>query len=153
MTPSGLTPEELQEKIERMDREALRKYGWFARFVPSGADTPFGISYHTYGLPRLVGQPDLQVCLNVSRLVLHGLITVVIGKMKAGEVIQPGRIYYNVDENLPVQFIEAREGGRPVLRMILPDRAGCFDTLPYKLQFEKRGLEPNLPPTDPTPAP
>lgn len=121
--------------IADIDKECIQKYGWYAHYVPSGDTTPFGANYHTHGFPEKFDHPDIQICMPIPNNSIHSLGWRAVEYIEAGNKFEPGKFYDCILENHSVQFIHATECGRPVLRMILPDKEGRFDTDPYCQQF------------------
>lgn len=133
------------EAVEAKEQKAMQDLGWYAHYVQDDPEHPFGVNYHTHGLGRSFNHLDLQICLRVNPDVAHMIITNAVEKIKEGFKYQHGKAYDDLiearDPNLKykVLFLEARECGRPVLRLIMPDKKGSFDG---DLAAQKEGCKP-----------
>jgi hypothetical protein len=98
--------------------------------------------------------PDVQIVVPMPQEVAHGVFWAVVEQIKEGKKFEPGTEYAGILEGYKVRFAWAREGsetqfkpgsqvqmvGRPVLRIILPDKDGrtARETMaePYLIQWE-----------------
>lgn len=128
------------EKTNAFERDCMLKYGWYAHFVFDDPDTPNGANIHTHGLEQTFNHKDIQLCMPLRPEVAHSLLVNAVEALRDGKITKysPGVKYKDIlSDPYVVQFIEATECGRPVLRMVLPDKNNQFDTLPYSSQFTK----------------
>lgn len=129
--------------LAKQDR-SLAEDGYYIHAVFDDTSTPFGNNVHTHGLES-VGHLDIQVVAPIDMMVMDGK------RFKSGDRI----LLYDsrevsaagfADNKYYVKLVDAKEGGRSVLRVILPDPAGNLDmqdlACPYVEQYE--GVENNL---------
>lgn len=135
-----------KEAVDKMEQESIKKYGWYAHVVPSGdyvENTPTGFNMHTHHLPESFDQLNLQIVVPVppekANVFLHILHNAIDNYVRKGIKLEAGKEYDDIFENFKVTFAHARENGRPVLRMILPDKDGNItrDKIkePYAVQY------------------
>jgi hypothetical protein len=117
-------------EIARDELRLLMEYGWYAHIVMDDypENTPTGFNYHTHGLPHSADHFDLQVVFPFPQRavpMLHKIVGDLIALyIRKGERFEPGQVSHDIIERLPVTFAQATESGRPVLRVILPDKHG-----------------------------
>jgi hypothetical protein len=119
----------------------IREYGWFVHFIVQDAETPTGFDAHTHGLRETCGHLDFQIVIPLPEKVAHGILINLADRVKAGEKFVAEQTVADVLANdLLVKLIEATEGGRQVLRVILPDKKGKVEfaeiSEPYVKQYE-----------------
>lgn len=126
-----------------MESEWLAKYGFYIHYVSAetgGTGSGLPANIHTHGLPESFSHFDLQIVLNVGREIALKLLHNCVNLIKDGTKFVPG-VDYDKIANLPVRFIGAMECGRPVCRLIVPDRHGgrtdddIEDALRVQFQF------------------
>jgi hypothetical protein len=115
------------EDFRRKEEEILAKYGWCAHYVFDDDTMPMGSNYHTHGFAENLGHPDFQCVLRIDPQLLHGILTSIAEQVKKGRKFEAGMRYDRVLKDMDVTFINAREGGRKVLRLIIPDKNGELD--------------------------
>ncbi len=119
----------------------MDKHGWYVHFVPNDDNFPNHINYHTHGLPESFGHPDLQICFPLSTEVAHQILSCIIDQIKNGEHFEPNRRYEKkVGNNLSVEFIEAIEYNRKLLRVVFPNKDGNYEGEVFSAQFEYTGI-------------
>lgn len=123
------------ESVKEQQEKMMAKHGWVIHFVMEDPLYPFGINIHTHGLQEKYSHPDLQVCFPIDPDMIQGLIWDVVEQIEAGEKFEAGKDYDKIIKNLPVKFINAIDGDHTVLRMVLPDSQGKFDSEPYSKQI------------------
>lgn len=122
----GLTPEQAFAEAKAWEQERLEHGGWFVHYV--GNDTDTGLAnIHTHGLEETAGHPDFQLVAPVPPALAQGILQRLVDRVKGGERFEAGRRYDGVVEAFDVLMVGAEESGRPVLRVVLPDRHGCLD--------------------------
>lgn len=110
------------EATLKWQAEASKKFGWYAHFV---CDMDNGLSnMHTHGLTEKYGHPDLQIVVPLSPECGHGIFWNVVRRIEVGEKFEPGTRYDGILQNMKVMFTPARECGRALLRIVLPDKHG-----------------------------
>jgi hypothetical protein len=107
----------------------MEKHGWYAHFVL--AEDESGVAdIHTHGIEQTFGQPDLQVTLPLptseAKVILR-LFHNVVDYIKQGVELRNGVYLDRVVSGMKVKLVAAEEGGRPILRMILPDAQGKLE--------------------------
>lgn len=129
-----------KEFVNEIERNSMIDYGWFAHYVANDPNTPFGVNYHTHGLVESFGHQDIQFCFPAPYKQIHSIMFHVVEEIKGGCKFEPGKKYQNIlNGNFDVEFIEAMECGRKVLRMCLPDKNNKFEG-DFAKQFENTGL-------------
>lgn len=126
-----------EKALQKLERSSIIKYGWYAHVVEDDCAAPNHFNLHTHGLMELYGHYDLQCCMpmdpNRIMTVFHDVIDSIV---KKGGKILPNFDYPQFLTNgYQVRFILARECGRNVLRMLIPDKAGRYDSPIYKEQL------------------
>lgn len=129
-------PEEAARKRQQM----MEEYGWIIDFVRPDNDYPYGVNYHTHGLPEKYGHPDLQIVMSLDPNVASGVLWDAVNQIEKGTRFQEDLAYDNIlGMGYKVKFIKAQECDREVLRMILPDKEGRLDLVdmdePYQGQY------------------
>lgn len=133
------------EAVQERQRANLDKYGWVAHFITDyDSSSPTGCNIHTHGLVENFNHPDLQVVLPIPHQVAHSILVSAIDLIREGVRFQAGQQYDKICGGYKVTFIQAIEGDRAVLRIILPTPNGSLDPLtmdpgenwqPYRDQF------------------
>lgn len=112
-----------EEFLDRKAKEDMAMFGWYAHYVPDDDQCPGGINYHTHGLIESYGHKDLQIVFPLDMNMCHSIATEVVDKIKAGAKFVPDTFYDEILGNgYKVQFIEAKECDRDVLRILIPDK-------------------------------
>ena len=111
----------------------LEKFGWIIHYVLNE-----GISdFHTHGLEENFNHIDLQIYFPSAPKTAQGILNVVVDRIKAGEKFESGNEYEDLLIGYKVLFRCAKESDRTVLRLILPNVDGKYDSAPvYKAQFD-----------------
>jgi hypothetical protein len=124
----GKTQEQALAKYSAWAERCLKEHGWYAHFVPNDDASPTGCNAHTHGIAEHFGHPDLQIVLPVPAQAANGIMTNIVERIKKGERFSHGDVLEGVIQNgYLVKLVSASEGGRDVLRVILPDVAGELD--------------------------
>ncbi|MGP8215550.1 MAG: DUF4262 domain-containing protein [Bacteroidia bacterium] len=108
--------------------ELMKKYGWLMHFVIRDEQCPFGINIHTHGFPEKFNHPDMQICAPISPGAAQGIMNNIVRRLQKQEVFKANKKYKNIIEGFPVLIRSAREDDREVLRIVLPDRHGHFNS-------------------------
>jgi hypothetical protein len=124
------------EAVEKMQEEAIKKYGWYAHFVQDDPRCPANTNAHTHHVMESFGHKDFQICLNIRPELSHMILADAISQVKKGVKFEPGKKYDKIIANYQVEFIEAIETGRPVLRILIPDKNGKYEGM-YAEQLTK----------------
>ena len=154
MTRRRIPGEDPMERMKRLHDESMKKYGWYAHYVPGDTTSPTEFNAHTHGFMDTWKHPDVQIVAPMPQGTAHGIFWAVVNQLKEGKRFEPGTEYAEILEGYTVRFAWAREGsethfkpgsaihivGRPVLRIILPDKEGRTDRStmeePYRIQWE-----------------
>lgn len=113
------------DALLKMQEEAVKKHGWYAHIVQDPR-CPANTNIHTHHVMESFGHKDFQICLNINPNTSHGLLADAVNEVKKGVKFEPGKKYDNIIKNYKVEFIEAIEEGRSVLRMLIPDENGEY---------------------------
>lgn len=105
------------DAVRKMQKESIIKYGWYVHFVQDPR-CPANTNAHTHHVMESFKHKDFQICL------------------KKGVKYEPGKKYDNIIEKFKVEFIEVTEGGRSVLRILIPDENGKYEGM-YAEQLTK----------------
>lgn len=125
------------EAVREKEIKAVEKSGWYAHYVPNDHMCPFGMNYHTHGFPEKLGCRDIQICFPVPQDMAHRIAWAIYHDLEQNKLgYTPGVRYGGILEGYEVQFIEAQENGRDVLRCILPSPQNDFEGT-YAKQLEK----------------
>lgn len=122
MKEKGLTMEQAFSAYEAWEAAKMEKHGWIVHYVIDGSP-----NFHTHGLPDKLGHPDLQIVVSLPPKVAHGLFVGAVEQIEAGKRFEDGDYASKIVKNYKVKFVEAEEGDRTVLRMILPDSDGNLE--------------------------
>jgi hypothetical protein len=120
----GMSYEDAMEAFQRRDDAALAKYGWSAHLVFDDGDSPTGWNMHTHGLRDNYDHPDFQIILPLTPEVAHDILTNLADAVKASRRFAAGDTASGIIHGFDLGFADATEGGRPVLRVIVPDPEG-----------------------------
>lgn len=131
-----LSCREGREAVKKMEAESIEKYGWFVHYVFDDKMCPSNINIHTHHVFESFGHKDIQVCLNLRPELIHQIIANVIEGIKQGIKYEPGRKYAGIIDNFKLEFIDAVENGRPILRLLIPDENGKYEGV-YATQLTK----------------
>lgn len=120
------------QKIMKNRQKMMEKYGWVVDFVFDGektkCDTGTGIDAHTHGLLENFDHTDLQIVLPLEADTAHSILYTAVERIKKGEKFHAGGLYSDIlSGGYKVTFINAKQGDRDVLRMILPDEDGNLE--------------------------
>ena len=123
MCSSGLPREEALEEMRNWQNECVSKFGFYVHYVNEGEV----IDVHTHGLVETHDHPDLQIVLPIDPKTSHSVINNVVAKIEEGQVFSDGMVVEDIIQNFSVKFVDAKEGDRDVLRIILPDPQGKIE--------------------------
>lgn len=112
--------------IEARDREWIEKYGFLIHYVPGPDDW---INAHTHGLAESMGHADLQIVFPLRPEQAASFFHGVVDKIRAGAKYKAGDVEMGVlldkhERPIPLEFSDATECDRPVLRVLIPDQFG-----------------------------
>ncbi len=104
------------------ERQSMEKYGWYMHFVQDDEDSPTGFNCHTHGLTATFGMPDVQIVIEMPMQTIESILHGLADKLKQGKKAELHVRDSDVLDGFDVMFVPARESGRVVWRMILPDK-------------------------------
>jgi hypothetical protein len=126
---SGKTGEEALAANAAWEAEQMAKHGWYVHIVMDEDDeSPTGFNVHTHGLMETYRQLDFQVVAVLHPEVIHALLIVLAKRIKDGLRVKDGDILTAIlAGGFKLKAVAAREGGRDVLRLIVPGKDGEVD--------------------------
>lgn len=135
----GLTQDQALAAMREWEQTQIEKEGWFVHFVSGDKDYALGANYHTHGIAENLDHPDLQICFPMSGQTVLGLLHNIVNRIKAGEEFLPDHDYADIAGNdYLVRMVEATEGERPVLRVIIPGKNGVLDRAGIEEPFNEQ---------------
>lgn len=113
-----------EHKAEMAEKENawIEQHGFYMHLVPD-ADPP---NVHTHGLVHSMNHIDLQIAMPLKAQLLATLIHDIVDKIRDGAKIKDGDILDYVLKDYNVKAVQMTEMGRPVIRILLPDKDGAF---------------------------
>jgi hypothetical protein len=123
--PVQESPSEVEaiESLRAWQDRQMATVGWYAHYVYQDPAIPAGANCHTHGLEETFGHPDFQLVIPLHPRVARGILNELVEGVKSGRRFEPG-LHTGVIRNISVLIAGTIEGGRQVLRIILPDRHG-----------------------------
>jgi hypothetical protein len=112
------------DALETKEKEMIKKNGFFAHYV-TDPNCRY-VNYHTHGFRKTWDQDDFQIVVLLPPQLAHSLFWTFADRVRAGEHFKEGDRVDKIIREHPVCLRKAREGGRDVLRIILPDKNGLF---------------------------
>jgi hypothetical protein len=116
-----------KRELRKWHADHLRKHGFYAHFVAEEfADLPHPLShfvnFHTHGFEETWGHPDFQIVMPIRPETALDLFWIFANRVKAGEKFEVGKRYKEIAAApYDTLLVKAREAGRDVLRVLLPD--------------------------------
>lgn len=121
------------------EKRCLRDHGYYVHVV-NDPNMPMGLNAHTHGIAH---HPDLQIVFAqaiINPQLLMNIFQSVVDLIHKGQTFKDGDTSDDVMHDLTVKFVDAKDGDRDVLRLILPDKQNRFerDTMdhPYVHQYD-----------------
>lgn len=115
----------MKKDIQYWTEEMLKRHGWYAHFIPDDKSFPYMINIHTHGMSRY-DHLDLQICFPMIEAEAYWVLTNIASRIRMGKKFTPGILYPDIIPFMNVEFAEAKEDGRVVLRVIIPDKYGAI---------------------------
>ncbi len=120
------------------EKEMMDKHGWYVHFIIDEVRTPCNTNYHTHGLMQTFNHPDMQICLPIDRRVAQAIFNNIVDEIAKGNKFLPDLTYLGlVNGEYAIRFATAQEGGRRILRVLIPDEKGTLKSHPYNLQISQ----------------
>ena len=114
-----------QRSMNAWEIDAMKKSGFYVHYVSPIPGSEF-VNFHTHGFRKSWDHPDFQIIIPIPPKVGHSLFWDLVDRVKAGEKFKDGDEVDELVRNFPVRLVTARETGRDVLRIIIPDKDGRF---------------------------
>jgi uncharacterized protein DUF4262 len=113
---------------DQWEAEMMEKIGWIQHYVYDDPDLPCGVNHHTHGLSAKFGHPDLQLVGPLSMELGGNILNNIVNRLAEGERYSAGAVLEGIlKDGFLVKLVPAKECGRDVLRVILPDPEGKVD--------------------------
>ena len=127
-----------REVSEEFERESLEKYGWYAHMVTDNdPQSPTGVNIHTHALAELWNHPDFQCVFPIDPRIVMTVWHQIINDIKKGKFFEANIDYEGyLQGGYKIRFIEAKECGRQVLRMLICDKEGKYEGGNFAKQLE-----------------
>lgn len=103
--------------------EMVKRHGWYIHFDLLSVDHPYNVNMHTHGLSKY-DHIDFQICFPLTKEDAYTIFLDIANKIQKGRKFRPAIKYMDILIGHEVEFAEAKEDGRVVLRIILPDKDG-----------------------------
>lgn len=124
------------EKAEKQEKVWMEENGWFSHVIEGDPGSPTTFNLHTHGLPHTYKHLDLQIVYPLDPKLAQNIIGTATEMIKKGTVFEEDKEYDGLIKGFKVKFKKVTEGGRDVMRMILPDKYGDFYSHPGVHQWD-----------------
>lgn len=115
------------EEYKRRVEESFKNYGFFIHMIIKDPNHPFGINFHTHGLPESFNHKNLQICFPIDESTAYDIIHNIVNNIREKRSIYyPGKIVSNIIDPFDITFISVKENDEDILRVIFPDEKGCL---------------------------
>lgn len=125
----GYTEADALKILEEKQEKILKEMGYIVHYVTQDEENSF-VNYHTHGLEKQYGHPELQIVLpiepSIASGIIHNVVQIIKSYTKQNKQIEDGEILYKVIMNYPVKFMKKYSEGKPILRILLPDENSKF---------------------------
>ena len=114
------------------EAECLAQFGFWVDYVEdefAGLPRPRSrmVNYHTHGFVESWGHPDFQIVFPLPVADVMATLHTFAERVKKGDKFTAGQICDEIiEEPYKVKLAAARECGRDVLRILVPDKANKF---------------------------
>lgn len=115
-----------QAAANKFEADAIKKYGFYIHFVPNDCGCPHHMNIHTHGILEVFKHKDLQICFPLPQQVALETLHNVVHYIKDGKTFVSGKKYSGIIRNYNIEFIDAIECGREVLRLLVPNKEGTY---------------------------
>lgn len=116
-------------------------YDWYIHFVTDRSGPGYSRNYHTHGMDQFDDHLDFQIVLDIEPMHAMLLLNMLGERVKAGERFRDGDVIRKFVNEYDGRLKEFVETGRPVLRLIVPDKhhrfpgdPGCEKMYRYQTQ-------------------
>lgn len=140
------TQEQREQEVNDWHKKQVEKHGWYVHYVTSDDDeSPTGTNIHTHGIRETFNHPDLQIVIPLPQEVVMSVLHVAVNRIKEGESFSEGMRRSNIlAGDYDVTFIKAKENGREVIRIVLPDADGNLHPESITDNFAKQYHKSNV---------
>lgn len=124
-------------RLKSWENEMIEQFGWYIHFVLEDDSCPNSINYHTHGLQERFNHPDLQICFPISEELAHAILNTIVEQIQTGKLFQTAVKYdHIIGGGFKLEFIDAIESKREVLRIAFPNKEGGYEGEVYRCQFD-----------------
>ena len=114
----------------------MKKYNWIIHVICNGYRTDQMRNCHTHGMEKYQHM-DFQIVLNYPDDHIGYLLNTICEKVVRGERFSAGDMVAGLYEDCAIRLDSAIESGRPVLRLIIPDKYNRFPEEPLCMEEYK----------------
>lgn len=123
------------------ERKALEAQGFYVHAIAAEDYKGDHANIHTHCVKENFKHMDLQITLDAPPLSCSSIIHAVVNRIKEGAIFSGGEEHFGVlTGGLPLGFKTYSEGGRDVLRILIPDNKGLLPNHPDCEPFFARQL-------------
>jgi len=128
------------DEILEFQNLQLENYGWFIHYVPDDPDAGGTgmVNAHTHGIQERFAHPDFQIVLPLDPAIIQRIFENAVDLVKAGTRFKAGEQYSEIIEGFRVLAVAATEDGRPVIRIIIPDKHGCLNEYTINKEYRRQ---------------
>lgn len=119
------------EELKDWQQEQMQKCGWFTHYVFDDGSGQLklhnGVDFHTHGMDETYHHLDFQIVFPISEKIVNSIFWGFADLLKEGNQFASGDRVSGIIKNYDVLLLEVENGGRRVLRIILPDVDGNLE--------------------------
>jgi hypothetical protein len=120
-------------------KEETAKHGFIVEMVTHDCNCPNHTNYHTHGIFENFKHLDFQICFPLPENLIGYTFHELVNAIKAGKKFEVGIKYPDI-LRCEIEFINAIEDLRPVLRLLVPDKYGKYPPGPFGKQLTMTGV-------------
>lgn len=134
MSTDNMTIDDRIAAMLANERRLMAEQGWYIHRVRGNAGL---INHHTHGVVESLGCLDFQIMLSMDLASAYCIFANLIKQVKAGADFAFGDYVagITIDERWLVKLVTAKEHGRFVFRVVLPDYQGRIEEMDMDPQF------------------
>lgn len=103
-------------------------YGWYGEQVLDACDSPNHFNLRTIGVLENLGHPDFQCCFPAPAQTIMSIFHHIIDDIRTGKRFESNVDYPDyITGGYMLRFMDAIEGDRRVLRMLVPNKDGKYE--------------------------
>lgn len=114
---SGKSKEDAIREIKQKEQDCIDKFGFYVHIVQDQNI----FDCHTHGMNDY-DHLDFQIVFPLPSYIAHSLLSILAKRVIGGEKFKNNQIVDGVVSGFNVKLINAKEGERDVLRIIVPDK-------------------------------